>query len=481
MANPYQSPQATSSESGKSGGSADGKKSGELSAGLRYLILVAAFLGWMFSGLQMTLTNLASGSATEEFATSGLVSTDAWFNVNNLTRAPKFPSAQASPKPASPPASFLKQQKPKWYALYNSGFLLGAAAGGLLFGWIADWSGRVRAMGASILCYSLFAGAGFFAAAPEQLLLLRFLSGMGVGGMWPTGVSLAAEAWSDVSRPTLAGLLGTAANVGIVLMSAVAYFVALTPDSWRWVMLVGLCPALLGLIVLAIVPESPAWLRTRATDQLAAKSGTQKTGALRSLFSPPLLGLTLIGIALGTIPLLGGWGVTNWLISWTESVQGSADFKARALTSIMRASGGALGSLFGGWIANRLGRRTTYFLISLASFGLSELIYLQMNPTMPGFSAAVFAIGCISTVFFGWLPLYLPELFPTHARATGAGISFNFGRILTAIGVLGTGTITAYFNENYRLAGSLMSLIYASGMLVILFAPDTTTKKVGEG
>src|SRR5204863_2701413 len=101
------------------------------------------------------------------------------------------------------------------------------------------------------------------------------------------------------------------------------------------------------------------------------------------------------------------------------------------------------------------------------------------HPLEDGFSAAIFALGCVSTVFFGWLPLYLPELFPTHARATGAGISFNFGRILTAVGVLGTGAILYYFGGNFRYAGGLMSLIYAVGMLVILFAPDTTKNRVG--
>lgn len=445
----------------------------ELSKTSRYIILAAAFLGWMLSGVQMTVMNLSSGSATEEFVRSGHISGEFQLGFAGLLVAPKLPTKPVSLVPESL-KSKLQTIKNNWLSYYQCAFLLGAAAGGLMFGWIADWTGRVRAMGASILCYCIFAGLGYVAATPEQLLLLRFLSGMGVGGMWPTGVSLAAEAWSDVSRPALSGLLGASANVGIVLLSAMTFYIPVTPESWRWVMLAGFSPVILGLIVLFVVPESPAWLETRGQ----AKTGPPQ-GALRSLLSPPLLPLTLIGILLGTIPLLGGWGVTAWLIQWTENVCGTSDSKARAMTAIMRAGGATFGSLFGGWIANQMGRRVTYFLISLFSFGLSEFIYLVLNPAMPGFSIAVFTLGCVSTVFFGWLPLYLPELFPTHARATGAGISFNFGRILTAAGVLGTGTILAYLGGNFRYAGSLMSLIYAAGMLVILLAPDTTKNRVG--
>jgi len=289
-------------------------------------------------------------------------------------------------------------------------------------------------------------------------------------------VSLAAEAWSDVSRPMLSGLLGTSANVGIVLLSAIACFVPLTPDSWRWMLLLGWPSAALGFWVWTWVPESPAWLATRAVGPQQATS----QGTLRTLFTPPLLGRTLLGIALGTIPLLGGWGVTAWYINWTQSERGVADYVGPAVTSLMRASGATVGSLFGGWIANRIGRRTTYFVISLGSFALNEAIYGLMSPKMDGFSAAVFLSGMISTVYFGWLPLYLPELFPTHARASGTGIAFNFGRYLTAAGVLGTGALTAYFHGNYPLAGRVMSLIYATGMLVILFAPDTTGKKLAD-
>ena len=99
---------------------------------------------------------------------------------------------------------------------------------------------------------------------------------------------------------------------------------------------------------------------------------------------------------------------------------------------------------------------------------------------LAAFWPSVFVLGLISTIFFGWLPLYLPELFPTEARSTGAGVSFNSGRILAACGVLGTGVVTSAFGGDYGRAGSITTLVYALGMVVILLAPDTTKRKVGD-
>jgi MFS family permease len=443
----------------------------ELSRTGCYIILAAAFLGWMFSGFQMAVMTLAAPSATKSFVRQGLLSESAIFQPARLLATPRLPGEV--PAAAKDEAATLKKFDGLWFSWYNAGFLLGAAAGGFVFGWLGDRAGRVRAMGASIFCFSVFSLLGYVAATPEQLLLLRFLSGMGVGGMWPTGVALASEAWSDGSRPMISGLLGTSANVGLVFVNTLAYFWPPAPDEWRWLMLVCGSPIVLAVLVWFFVPESRRWLAARN-----APKANRRDVTVATVFQPPLLGLTLIGIAVGTIPVLGGWGATQWLIPWTNAVVGKASPQAMALTAIMRSGGATIGGLAGGYLANLAGRRTTYFLVSLASLAVGQFIYLTLTPKDALFFPSVFVLGVISTIFFGWLPLYLPELFPTEARSTGAGVSFNSGRILAAIGVLFTGLITTAFGGDYGRAGSITTLIYAVGMVVILFAPDTTKKKL---
>ena len=440
-----------------------------LSASARYLILAAAFLGWTFSGFQMAVMTLTSRSATTEFLRSGHVSADEPLKLSRLLGLAAdgiSPAAQLTDEKRQ-----LDRIAAPWLSWYNAAFLLGAAGGGLMFGWLGDRVGRVRAMGASILCFSLFSGIGYFSVTPEQLLLLRALSGMGVGGMWPTGVALASEAWSEGSRPLIAGMLGTSANVGLVVLNTIGYVWPVSPDSWRWTLLVCGAPVVLSILVWCFVPESRRWLAAR--DRPAADAADKV-----AVFRPPLLRLTLIGIALGTIPLLGGWGATQWFIPWADKVGGIADPRAKALAGIMRSGGAVFGGLVGGWLANLMGRRLTYFLISVSSLALGEYIYLALTPKDPSFWGFVFLLGVVSTLFFGWLPLYLPELFPTRARATGAGVSFNFGRVLTAMGVLAAGAITAAFGDDYSRAGTVTTLVFGLGMVVILFAPDTTKSRL---
>ena len=129
--------------------------------------------------------------------------------------------------------------------------------------------------------------------------------------------------------------------------------------------------------------------------------------------------------------------------------------------------------MVGAQIANKLGRRRSYFLISIGSLVLTLAMFNLTAPLKPSFFPIVFAQGFVATLFFGWLPLYLPQLFPVEVRATGSGISYNVGRFATAAGVLAAGGIFHLLGGSYSAVGTAAAFIYAFGMLVIWLVPDS--------
>lgn len=430
----------------------------------RWLVLMAAFLGWMFAGWEMSILPLSARSAT-----IGLLQED----PETKEWVTSARSSQGTSTPASAEAAAdskrLDAEVGKWFFRYIAAFLFGAALGGWVFGWLGDYAGRVRAIAVSIVWYSAFTGLSYFVETPMQMCVIRFIACMGVGGMWPSGVALVTEAWPDVSRPTLAGLIGTSANVGIAILSIVVKQIGvmfpdyqLTPDSWRWMMLLGACPLVLGIWVYLFVPESPRWLAGRKTPT--------KSTPLAEVLRPPLLRYTLAGIALGAIPLLGSWGSQKWILPWAGQVGAQIGQESlKADTQTVWAIGAAIGSLCGGWLATYFGRRTTYFAVSLGSLILAQLIFAKLDPSQGWrFMVPVFLLGVVGTVYFGWLPLFLPEMFPTRVRATGSGVSFNSGRIVSAIVVLATSGLVV---SDYAEIGSMTSWVYAGGMIVIFLVP----------
>ena len=409
----------------------------ELSPPARAAVLAAAFLGLAFDGVELGLMPVASLSVT-----SSLLGAD-------------YTDALGG----------------QWFAWFTAALMLGAAIGGSLLGNLGDRIGRARAMGVSILFYSLFAGLGAFVQTCEQMLLLRFLVGLGVGGMWPNGIALVAEGWPNASRPTVSGVLGAGINVGILCLSQLVRIFPITPDSWRWIFALAAIPAVLAILVLALLPESPKWLASRGQEK-------KPSPPLTELFRGDLLRPTLIGILLASVPLVGAWAGSKWMIPWADQMGGEVHAGYKATTQGWWALGATLGSFLGAPIAAWIGRRLSYFLISLGATTLTIAMFQLTAPLRDSFLPIVFAQGLVATLFFGWLPLYLPELFPVRVRATGAGLSMNIGRFATAGGVLAAGGLFTWFDSSYSAIGAACALIYALGMLVVFWAPDTEGKSL---
>ena len=447
----------------------------------RYLIVVVAFLGWAFSGVHMSINGIVMRVATADLM------------------------------PADTPEGVIGQ----WFGWLTCAFLLGAALGGYVFGYVGDRFGRARAMALSILCYSVFSAVTYFVQSQTQLLVLRFLTCMGIGGMWPNGIALLSEAWGKVSRPILSGIMGTAANVGILCFALVTVLkFQVTLEDWRWTFLVGASPIVLGIISLLFVPESPKWLALRDGAGSDSDGGETEQVSIGEIFRPPVLKTTLVGIVLGSIPLFGGWGVSNWATAWASEVGDQvkaeapaedADAQAappkkpdpvlKSMTVVARSLPGSITSLLGGAIAVWLGRKRVYFVLCIGALVCTQGLFRVENPVdstvlftvsmfgrslvITEFLAWTAGLGFFSGAFFGWLPLCLPEMFPTRVRSTGAGVSFNWGRILTAIGILLSAVaLKEMFKGRYADVGQITGFVYAIGLIVILLAPDTSGQEL---
>jgi MFS family permease len=448
----------------------------------RVLILTTAFLGWLCAGIHMSVTSMAMQPAVVGLLSQTGDLDGVRYHALSSSSQPKQADSSARPVLSDADRAQLQEWKAlvaKWFSWIQCAFLFGAVVGGLGFGAVGDRFGRTKGMGMAILTYGIMAGAAWFSDRPVMLWVCWFLACTGVGGMWPNGVALVSEAWSGLSRPVAAGIIGTAANIGIFLMSTLATQYAVTPENWRWVMLVAAAPGLLGLFSLLLVPESPRWLAARQQHTAGSGDGPQSG----EIFRPPLLWLTLVGIGLATVPIIGGWGSANWMVPWAAEAGEAAHPPnpfLKAQVSQSRALTGIVGSFIGGWLASVVGRRRTYLLTSLAALIVAQFTFWFVHPTDRNFLLWVSALGFFSGIYFGWLPLFLPEMFPTRVRSAGGGVCFNFGRILTAVTVFTTGTLTQVFHGDYARIGRVTSLIFAVGILIIWLAPDTSGNQLDD-
>lgn len=519
----------------------------------KWLALAAALLGWMFDGAEMGIFSLVGRPAVKNLlpdATEGQVGL--WFNV------------------------------------IMASFLVGAATGGVLFGWLGDRIGRVRAMTLSVLVYAVFTGLCGIAGAAWQVGVLRFIAALGMGGEWSLGVALVMEIWPNKSRAFMAGLIGAAANVGYLLVGFIGYgllqFISSLehglraislPDSWvqmlvahsgwRIMMLLGTLPAFLTFLIRIFVPESEKWLHEKEKGSTSNMATQDLLAVLVGLAGPALivyvwaadgtagiahsialrvvatvLGLAiavagytfpvvrffqrqgradghaaadqrlmfkrmLLGACLSGVALIGTWGSTQQAPSWSDKVTETVTTaqkqdlidqghlpeaealvrpKSKELALIWLSMGAIVGTILAALMGDWMGRRPAYCLLCALSLGSALWLFLATPGHGASFLAWCFLAGACTASFYGWLPLYLPEIFRTSVRATGQGFSFNFGRILAAIGVLQVGNLLNLFDRDVALPGftlphghplacSVISLVYVAGMVLIWFAPET--------
>lgn len=434
----------------------------------QWFVFTVASLAWLFDCLDQQLFNLARGGAMEALLT-------------DKTKAAE-------------------------YGTYTTSvFLLGWGTGGLIFGALGDRYGRARMLTVSILLYSVCTGLSCLSTGMFDFCVYRFLTGIGVGGVFGLAVALVADTVPDKARaPALGALqsLSTFGNLaagfigmGIGAMAVVPFGLA----PWQAMFVVGALPALMCVVVMSKLKEPAKWVAAR---DAGLKTGV-KFGSYAKLLGHPKwrknAWFALIACSAG---IIGLWGIGNF----HPTITGSIVAKHLAIKNLTAAELGKekafwgsvgllmqnVGAFFGmvtfAWLAQKKGRKIAFALALLASFLSTLLVFSQMRTFTDIFwMIPIMGFGQLSV--FAVFAIYLPELFPTSLRSTGTSFCYNVGRFLAATAPFTVGKLTAHLSqgrpeaekiEAFRTAGMWVSLVLLLGIAVLPLLPETKDKPLPE-
>jgi MFS family permease len=397
-----------------------------------WLVLFAAWLGWVFDVMDTALFNFA-----------------------------KNPMLQELLKGAS------QARRDQIDGRLGAVLLVGWAVGGLLFGVMADRWGRVRTLTVTVLIYCLFTGATALCHTWQEVAAVRFFTALGIGGEWAAGAALLAETFPDRARAGGAALLQSAAAFGPWFAALIN--IAVPPEHWRWLFLVGIAPA-------AITVALRFWIREPERWKSAAAPKANPWTPLKRLFTEkPWRKHAVIALLLGVSVIAASNNISYWLPNlnkWANPGLGAAVVQGRLsrLTLVMHV-GTLIGVILMPWLCNRIGRKRALLIflvlsplsVWLATNGAGSYGRLMLlAPVM-----SLFTIG-MSAAFV----LYFPELFPTALRATGIGLAYNTGRVLTAAVLVLTGSL-AGASSSISSAVAITALVPVIGLVALVFAPET--------
>lgn len=343
----------------------------------------------------------------------------------------------------------------------NAVFILGWAIGGFMWGVICDKTGRKASLLLSIGSYGIFTILTGLMPNWIGLVICRFMSGFGVGGVLVVSVAYLTEVWPERSRAVFIGIISISFPVGIFSAGLINYFVS----TWRQGFLVGIVPVVLAIAGIWILKESEMWVNQKSNN--ADKS--EKDGDI--LFSATNRKALMTGAVIFSSMLIGMWAIFSWMPTWIQSLIATDAPKERGLSMMFLGMGGLTGGFLSGWLVNFVGLRKSLTI----SFSICTIMSFILFKTNNHFSSIIYIEIAVLALFFGAsqgiLSVYIPLLFPTPIRATATGFCFNVGRIFTALAVLFVGILVTVLG-GYSNSLFIFSLIFLPGLFAVLFIKD---------
>lgn len=350
---------------------------------------------------------------------------------------------------------------------------LGASAiGGLLFGVLADKLGRTRALNLSILLYSVFTFACGFAQTVWQFAIFRVLLGLGMGGEWASGATLVSETWPEKHRGKALGIMQSCWAIGYGL-AAIVVAIVLPRFGWRAVFFVGIVPALFTLWIRRSVNEPAMWLQSRDKAR-----GTQHEARGTRHAAPFPWRLAFMLAAMNAATMFAWWGLNLWVPSYLSlpTTQGGVGLSTETMAMFVVAM--QVGMWFGyvtfGFVSDALGRRPTYigYLVIAA---LLVWIYGMVREPMVLLVLGPF-VAFFGTGYFSGFGAVASEIFPTSIRATALGVTYNSGRLLSAVAPFIVGSMAQ--RRGFGPAFTLTAFAFLIAALFWIGIPETRGRKM---
>lgn len=335
--------------------------------------------------------------------------------------------------------------------------LIGAVAGGIIFGALSDHFGRIRVLTWTIVLFAVFTGLCAFAQGYWDLLVYRTIAGIGLGGEFGIGMALAAEAWPAKHRARVSSYVALGWQCG-VLAAALLTPLLLPTIGWRGMFLVGVVPAIVAWVIRNRLHEPEVF--KRSTAKKAPKSRAFKLLVKDTATTKVSLGI----IVLCSVQNFGYYGIMIWMPSFLSKQLGFALTKSAMWTSVT-----ILGMMAGIWVfgqlADRIGRKPS-FLIFQAGAVATVLLYSQLTDPVHMLWAGAL-LGMFVNGMLGGYGALMSEAYPTEARATAQNVLFNIGRAVGGFGPVTVGAIaTAY---SFQTAIALLAAIYVIDMVATVF------------
>lgn len=475
-----------------------------------WFVFIVAALGWLFDCLDQQLFTLARPTA-----------------MRDLLHVP-----------AGDP------QIGEWGGYATTIFMLGWATGGLVFGVLGDRIGRAKTMLLTIVMYSMCTGLSAFSVSVYDFALYRFLTGLGVGGEFAVGVALLAEVMPGKARARALSLLQALSAGGNISAALIGWGLARYEQQgievWRIMFVIGALPALLALVIRRRLKEPERWQAVQESKV------AEQRGSYVALFSDPRWRHSaIVGLFLAVPGVVGLWGIgffsgdltrmvfrqgvakakyeealktstdsdktalLNKLYQWElkftpkdkrealtteeeavakemEGVISSELTYWQSLTMLAQQIGAFMGMYSFGWLANRIGRKPTFFMAYVSAMATTAMVFWMLDD--PSDYWMIFVMGFCQLSLFAGYAIYFPEIFPTYLRSTGVSFCYNVGRYIAAFGPTLFGLLTSrvFSGANYpaplnwRYAGITMCSVFMIGMVTLLFARETKDQPLPE-